>query len=105
MTKLTFYVGQTDQSGQPMKAVASPWDDVQRALLESYGGYSLTTVLGGWKDPLSGKAVIETTVKVEVLTNEPEDPVKVVRFAQFMKELFEQKAVLYTVEELKGEFV
>jgi hypothetical protein len=105
MTKLTFYVGQTRPDGRLFNAASKEWDLIQFALMEGYGGYSLSPVLGGWKDPVSGEKVIEATVVVTVLTDEPEDPVKVVRFAQLMKERFQQKAVLYTVETIKGEFV
>lgn len=104
MVKIKFYVGQSDPQGQPMQAVAKEWDTTQRLLLQTYGGFSMNAVTGGWFSALQNKGRIETTVVVEVVT-EDDDPVKVERVAKEIKALFQQESLLFTVEEVKGRFV
>ena len=104
MIRISFYVGQSDQNGQPLKAVAQQWDAVQTLLLQTYGGFSMNAVTGGWFSAIQNKGRIETTVVVEVVT-EDNDPVKYVRVAKAIKEVFEQESLLYTVEKVEGAFV
>lgn len=113
MVKVTFYVGQTDAQGQPMQAVAQQVDAVQRTMLAVYKGFSMTSVFGGWLDPLENKAVLETSLVISALV-EPwqgldlNDNLETATeaIAVWMKGLFEQKSVLYTIEDVRvGKFV
>lgn len=104
MVRITLYVGQTDQHGQPMQAVAQQWDEAQRLFLVAYGGFTMQAVTGGWYSALQEKVQFETTVLVSIIT-EDDDRVKLERVVKAVKELFQQEKVLYTIEAVEGAFV
>jgi len=90
----TLYIGSKfDRNGRPVRNAGAKLTAVKREALARFGGYSVSTVFGGWNDA-AGRAIEEKSIRLEVSELRPDYTPEVYRFAQFCAICFCQSAVL-----------
>ncbi len=100
MKRVTFSIGLSDSKGSPI-----PLDTRSRLcsqtwsyLVSKFGGYTVTEVSGGWKDP-GGKEYREDGLDVWVNTDKV---LGVDAAALWLAELWGQEAVMVTIESIEA---
>lgn len=108
MKLLRFYIGVgEDKKGQ---VISSPsrdkmLADARELLAKHFGGYTEIDARGGWTGPTA--LVSEPSVIFEIMVPQasPHGGSFFALIAEELKAIFNQSSVLYTVSEVKGEFV
>lgn len=103
MRQLRWYVGNLQRDGEPVTTAQRK--AVIDLLMESYGGATVYSTAGYWKDDDS-KIVIEPSFVFEVVTTDREWPSSSVSsVADEIRSIANQKSVLYTTVGIFGGFV
>lgn len=77
----------------------------QHETAEQFGGYTMSLVTGGWKDP-QGVLIREESIKFELsMEATKENDVKVRSWARWMRRRFHQASVLLTAINQGEEFI
>ena len=66
---------------------------ILKYVVDTFGGYSLTTMQGGWYDSCSLCVIEEPSYKLEIITNKDEDEIKLL--CEFIKKIACQSEVYY----------
>lgn len=106
MYRLTFYVGMGyTRHGQPFNPeyVQGLRVEVETEAAKRFGGFSSSVVRGGWIDA-TGKLITEDSLKLEILSGE-NNREAVSEYAEYLKNMLEQTAILVSVEPINAEFV
>lgn len=96
MKKVTFLVGQTNNSGESLNLSAAQVTAFQY-LTENFGGFTAIPIVGGWKDPVNGTMVIENSLRLEVFTDKTAGR-GLENAAKFLRDTFKQEEVVFNVE-------
>lgn len=98
MKKISFFVGQGyNKYGEEFstKKIAILRKKAYLFLMQEFGGFTVLETFGGYKN-FKGEEVFEPGIQVVVYGNYTEREIE--NAAKFLRELFEQEQVLYTVE-------
>lgn len=89
-----------DKEGKPIQGVDGRLDVVRAHLAAEFGGFSETTLTGGYR-MASGEYVQEPATRWDIVTAAQGGELR--RWAAIIRDLFHQESVLFTVEALERE--
>ena len=101
VTRHRFYIGCTDKDGRLWAAFPADWAAAERVLTDTFSGFTCFKATGAWFDDAGDRIVHELSRVYECLGDIPDGT----RIAEKLRDLANQSAVLYTREEVHGEFV
>lgn len=103
MKRVELIVGQGfDKHDNPLTGGEHKRDKAFTMAADTFGGYSVEFVQGGWIGP-SGRLVTEPSMVIIIYTGEPD--VVIDEYAEFLRDLFSQQSVLVGVVEAVRRFV
>ena len=99
MTRHRFYVGTQTKRGNPV--LPETWQEIEHNLTRIFAGFTRYDGIGAWQDDV-GQVISERCRIYEILTETHGDHAAT---AQWIRDMANQSAVLYTHEEVHGQFV
>lgn len=102
MKRYSFYFGtELDKDNKPVEDGQIAISLIQKLACELFGGFTQSQTIGGWLNPKTDNVVKERSLKIEVLTDDPDGKTKAEVFSKYINVQLNQSLVIVAEEDIK----